>query len=67
MRVSNKEDLATTEQVKVVLTHRQYHYHKYLSLLTPKKKESNPHPKRRGKPAEAENYSWITVMVACSL
>jgi hypothetical protein len=30
MKTSNKEDLTTTEQVKIELTHPPHHYHTYL-------------------------------------
>jgi hypothetical protein len=49
MRNTNEEDLTTAEQVKVELTWRQYHYHKYLSLLTPEDKENKPHPQKKRK------------------
>jgi hypothetical protein len=46
-KTSNKEDLATTGQVKTELTHRRYYYHTYLDSLTPENKENNPPPQKK--------------------
>jgi hypothetical protein len=45
-QTSNKEDLATVEQVKTELTHRRYHYHTKITLQN---KENDPPPQKKSK------------------
>jgi hypothetical protein len=56
-KTSNKEDLTTTEQAKIELTNRRYHYHTYLSReITPQKeKENKPPPQKKSKRIPAKS------------
>jgi hypothetical protein len=78
-KTSDKEDLATTKQVKTELTQRRYHYHTLTSThgqnpqpqLTPKTKKTITYPKRRATKElqhynPAENYALIMVTGVCS-
>jgi hypothetical protein len=62
-KTSNKEDLATTGQVKTELTQRQYHYHAYLAQLTPENKVNNPPPQKNGNAITSPR----TILISCLL
>jgi hypothetical protein len=54
-KTSNKEDLTTTEQAKIELTNRRYHYHTYLSRKTTPQKENKPPPQKKSKRIPAKS------------
>jgi hypothetical protein len=65
-RETDKEDLATTEQVKAELTQRHYHHHKQLSTPTPQNKENNPPPRKKKKRTTSPHPKYIEAQVTNS-